>query len=154
VLLGEFDAAYVKKYANLKTFLHALWNAAGPSVGAMVICFDIIKDELEGQLAGVPASFMYKEEGEDPHKAIKFTTLVSNQLRHFDDKEEDKDSESHVKAIVYAKDEPVEDDCSLDMGGSQEGASKTQGSLPGAQQMSPTEVAVNKPATDAGGDKE
>jgi hypothetical protein len=45
VLLGEFDAAYVKKYANPKTFLHgAMWNAAGLSVGAMVTCFDIIKD--------------------------------------------------------------------------------------------------------------
>ncbi len=45
---GEFDAAYVKKYANPKTFLHALWNAAGPSAGAMVTCLDIIKDKLEG----------------------------------------------------------------------------------------------------------
>ena len=27
---GEFDANYVKKYANPKTFLHSLWNAAGP----------------------------------------------------------------------------------------------------------------------------
>ncbi len=48
VLSGEFDAAYVKKYANPKIFLHALWNAAGPSAGAMVTCFDIIKVELEG----------------------------------------------------------------------------------------------------------
>ena len=30
VLLGEFDAAYIKKYANPKIFLHALCNAAGP----------------------------------------------------------------------------------------------------------------------------
>ncbi len=37
---------------------------------------------------------------------------------------------------------------------SQEGASKTQGSLPGAQQMSPEEGAINEPATEAGGDKE
>jgi hypothetical protein len=46
VLLGKFDAAFTKKYTNPKTFLHALWNAAGPSVGAMVTCLDIIKDEL------------------------------------------------------------------------------------------------------------
>ncbi len=46
VLSGEFNAAYVKKYANPKTFLHALWNAAGPSVGTMVICLDILKDKL------------------------------------------------------------------------------------------------------------
>jgi hypothetical protein len=42
VSLGKFDAAFTKKYANPKSFLHTLWNAAGPSVGAMVICLDII----------------------------------------------------------------------------------------------------------------
>ncbi len=46
VLSGEFNAAYVKKYVNPKTFLHALWNAAGPSAGAMVIYLDILKDKL------------------------------------------------------------------------------------------------------------
>jgi hypothetical protein len=88
VLSGEFDAAYVKKYVNPKTFLHALWNAAGPSAGAMVTCLDILKDELAGQLASVPAefrdlpeqliNFMYKEAGEDPNNAIKFITHVSH----------------------------------------------------------------------------
>jgi hypothetical protein len=29
VLLGEFDAAFTKKYANPKTFLHALWKQQG-----------------------------------------------------------------------------------------------------------------------------
>jgi hypothetical protein len=57
VSLGEFDAAYVKKYANPQSFLHALWNAAGPSAGAMRNYLEIIKDKLEGQLAGVPAEF-------------------------------------------------------------------------------------------------
>jgi hypothetical protein len=45
---GKFNAAFTKKYANPKSFLHALWNAAGPLVKAMVICLDIIKEELEG----------------------------------------------------------------------------------------------------------
>ncbi len=68
---GEFNSAYVKKYANPKTFLHALWNAAGQSAGAMVTCLNIIKNKLEGELAGVPAeyrnlpeeliNFVYKE---------------------------------------------------------------------------------------------
>jgi hypothetical protein len=75
---------------------------------------------------------MYKEAGEDSHKVIKFITLVSNQLGQFDDKEEDKESKSHAKTIVYAKDKQVKDDRGLDMGGTQEGTSKTQGSLPGA----------------------
>ena len=80
VSLGEFDAAYIKKYANPKSFLRALWNVAGLSAGAMRNCLEIIKDGLEGQLAGVPAefrnlpeqliNFMHKEAGEDPNEAI------------------------------------------------------------------------------------
>jgi hypothetical protein len=161
---GEFDAAYVKKYANPKTFLHALWNAAGPSAGAMVTCLDIIKDKLEGELAGVPAEFrnlpeeliqfMYKEAGVDTRNMIKFITDVSNQLSQFDEEEREEDNESHVKVITYNEDAPVESNLGIATGGTQEGASKTQGTLPGAHQTSPAEGTVNKPATDAGEDKE
>ena len=73
---GEFDALHTKKYATPMTFLHTLWNVAGPSAGAMRICLEIIINELSGQVAGVPADFkelpeeliqyMYKEAGEDP----------------------------------------------------------------------------------------
>jgi hypothetical protein len=52
---GEFEAQYVKRYANPKTFLHVLWNTAGPTAGAMRICLEIIKEELHGQQLGVPA---------------------------------------------------------------------------------------------------
>jgi hypothetical protein len=131
VLSGEFDAAYVKKYVNPKTFLHALWSAAGPSEGAMVTCLDILKDKLAGQLAGVPAEFrdlpeqlinvMYKEAGEDPNNAIKFITHASHQLSQFDEGEGEEDNKSHVKAITYAKDAAL----GVDNEGTQEGASKT-----------------------------
>jgi hypothetical protein len=97
---------------------------------------------------------MYKEAGEDPHDVIKFITHVSHQLSHFDDEEGEEDNESHVKVVTYAKDAPVEDALGIDDEGTQERASKTQGSLPGAQQTSPTEGAINEPATEAGGDKE
>jgi hypothetical protein len=110
VLSGEFNAAYAKKYANPKTFLHALWNVAGPSAGAMVACLDIIKDELEGELAGVPAefrnlpeeliTFMYKEARVVTRDVIKFITDVSNQLSQFDEEEMEEDNESHVKVIT------------------------------------------------------
>jgi hypothetical protein len=70
---GEFDARHVKKYANPESFKHVLWNTMGPSAGAMQICLEIIKEELSGQMAGVPAEFkdlpeqlirfMYKEAG-------------------------------------------------------------------------------------------
>jgi hypothetical protein len=162
VLSGEFNAAYLKKHPNPQTFLHALWNAAGPSAGAMVTCLEILKDELAGQLACVLAefrdlpkqliNFMYEEAGEDPHNAIKFITHVSHQLSQFDDKEGEMDNKSHMKVITNVKDAPVEDALGIDK--TQEGASKTQGSLPGAQQMSPAEGATNEPATEAGGDKE
>ncbi len=53
----EFNAIHSKKYANPTTFRHMLWNAAGLSAGAMVTCLGILKDELEGELAGIPAEF-------------------------------------------------------------------------------------------------
>ena len=59
---GEFDTTHTQKYVNPTTFQHALWNAAGPSVGVMVTCLDIIKDELEGELAGVLAEFKNQPE--------------------------------------------------------------------------------------------
>jgi hypothetical protein len=106
VLSGEFDAAYVKKYANPKTFLHPFWNAAEPSAGAMVTCLNIIKDKLEGELAGVPAEFrnlpeeligfMYKEAGANIPDVIKFITNVSNQLSQFDEDKREEDSESQL----------------------------------------------------------
>jgi hypothetical protein len=164
VLSGEFNAAYVKKYANPKTFLHALWNVAGPSAGAMVTCLDIIKDELEGELACVPdefrnlpeelITFMYKEAGVVTRDMIKFITDVSNQLSQFDEEEREEDNKSHVKVITYNEDAPVESTLGIATGGTQEGASRTQGILPGAHQTSPAEGTVNEPATEAGGDKE
>jgi hypothetical protein len=130
----------------------------------MVTCLDILKDKLAGQLAGVsaefrdlpeqPINFMYEEAGEDPYDAIKFITHVSHQLSQFDDEEGEEDNKSHVKVITYAKDAPVEDALSIDNEGTQEGASKTKGSLPGVQQMSPMEGAVNEPTTEAKGNKE
>jgi hypothetical protein len=125
---------------------------------------DILKDKLAGQLAGVLAefrdlpeqliNFMYKKAGEDPHNAIKFITHVSHQPRQFDEGEGEEDNKSHVKVITYAKDAPVEDAFGIDNEGTQEGASKTQGSLLGAQQTRPVKEAVNEPATAVGRDKE
>ncbi len=97
---------------------------------------------------------MYEEAGEDPHNAIKFITYVSHQLKQFDDREGEEDNKSHVKVITYAKDAQVEDPPGIDNEGTQEGASRTQGSLPGAQQASPAVGAINEPATEAGRDKE
>jgi hypothetical protein len=112
VSLGEFDAAFTKKYANPKSFLHALWNAAGPSVKAMVICVDILKEELEGQLATVLAEFkdlpeqlihfMYAEAGEDPNNAIAFIAQISHQISQFEGGTGEEDNGKLVKAVFYA----------------------------------------------------
>ncbi len=115
VLSGKFDAAFTKKYANPKSFLHALWNAAEPLVKAMVICLDILKEELEGQLAGVPTEFkdlpeqlihfMYAEAGEDPNDAIAFIAQISHQISQFEGGTGEEDNRTLVKAVFYAGEE-------------------------------------------------
>jgi hypothetical protein len=112
---GEFDAAFTKKYTNPKSFLHVLWNAAGPLVKALVICLDILKEELEGQLAGVPAEFkdlpeqlihfMHAEAGEDPNNAIAFIAQISHQISQFEDGTGEEDNGKLVKAVFYAGEE-------------------------------------------------
>jgi hypothetical protein len=161
---GKFDAAFTKKYVNPKSFLHALWNAAGPSVGAMVICLDIIKEELEGQLAGVPAEFkdlpeqlidfMNAEAREDPNNAMKFVAQISHQISQFEDITGEEDNKRHVMVASNTRDAPGGDALGTKKGGTQERASKTQGTLTGAQRTNPMEGVVNEPAADAGGDKE
>jgi hypothetical protein len=161
---GEFDARHVKKYAKPKSFKHVLWNTVGPSAGAMRICLEIIKEELSGQIAGVPAefkdlpeqliSFMYKEAGEDIHDAITCINRMHKQLgKYDDDDEEEGNSDSHVKTITYDEIEPAPDIPLTEDRGPQE-ASTTQGPLPGAQQTSPADGTFIEPATEAGGDKE
>lgn len=157
---GEFDAKYVKRYANPATFLHALWNTAGPSVGAMRIFLDILLEELNGMLIGVQPEFkdipeevirlMYKEGGDQPADAIAFISKIQEEIATFDDIEED--SFSHIKTIQYGEPDPAPD-IPMDDGGTHE-ASKTHGTLPGAHQTSPADGAVIKPASAAGGDKE
>jgi hypothetical protein len=161
---GKFDAAFTRKYANPKSFLHALWNAAGPSVVAMVICLDIIKEELEGQLAGVPAefrdlpeqliNFMNAEAGEDPNNAMKFIAQISHQISQFEDVTGEEDNKRHVIVASNTGDASAEDALGTKKGGTQERASKTQGTLPRAQWTNPMEGVVNELAAEAGGDKE
>ncbi len=96
---GEFDARHVKKYATPESFKHVLWNTARPSAGAMQICLEIIKEELLGQIAGVPAEFkdlpeqlisvMYKEAWKDIHDTITFINRMHEQLGKYDDNKEE-----------------------------------------------------------------
>jgi hypothetical protein len=127
VSLGKFDAAFTKKYANPKSFLHALWNAAGPSVGAKVICLDIIKEELEGQLAGVLVefkdlpeqliNFMNAEAREDPNDVMKFIAQISHQISQFEDVTGEEGNKRHVMVASNTGDAPAEDTLRTKKGG-------------------------------------
>ncbi len=160
---GEFDARHVKEYATPKLFKHVLWNTVGPSAGAMQIFLEIIKEELSGQITGMPVefkdlleqqiSFMYKEAGEDIHDAITFISRMHEQLSKYIVNEEEGNLDSHVKTITYDETEPAPDIPLTEDRGTQE-ASKTQGPLPGARQTSPADGTAIEPATEAGGDKE
>ena len=69
-----------KKYQMPNNLLQALWNVAGPSVGSMTILLDLIKGELEGDLAGIDPDFakipiqlidfMIEKAGENPEVCI------------------------------------------------------------------------------------
>ena len=119
-----------------------LWNAAGPSAGAMVTCLGILKDELEGELAGIPSefknqpeqliSFQYEEAGTETNAAINFITAISAQLSHLDGEESKEGNESHVKVITYNGEALAESTVDVATGRSPDAASKTQGTLPSA----------------------
>jgi hypothetical protein len=86
---------------------------------------------------------------------MAFIIQVHQEISKFEDKEEEEEtSDSHVKTITYNKEAPAQGILNVGNEGTQEEASKTQGPLPRAQQMSPAEEAIIKPATEAGGDKE
>jgi hypothetical protein len=161
----EFDAIHSKKYVNPTTFRQALWNAAGLSAGAMMVtCLGILKDKLEGELAGIPAefknqpeqviSFLYEEAGTETNVTINYITGISAQLSQLNGEESDERNESHAKVINYNEEAQVESTVNVATGESQDADSKTQGTLPSAQQSSPAERTVTEPATEAGGDKE
>jgi hypothetical protein len=160
----EFDPTHTKKYVNPTPFWHTLWNAARPSAGAMVTCVDIIKDELERELAGVLAEFknqpeqlislLYKEAGMETSTAINFITAISAQLSQLCGEESKEENESHVKVITYKGEALVESTVDVATGRNHKAASKTQGTILSTQQASPTERTVIEPATEAKGDKE
>ena len=119
---------------------------------------------LKGELAGIPEEFtnqpdqlislLYEEAGTETNAAINFITAISAQLSHLDGEESEEENESHVKVINYNGEALAESTVDAATGVSQDAASKTQGTLPSAQQTSAAEGTVTEPATEAGGDKE
>jgi len=140
-----FEASYTNTFEEPNSFKELLWNIAGPSVGSMIIFLDLLKGNLEAEEVGLPAEFnkipanllalLVKEAGKKNGEQIKYIEAILKAL--------DKISKtnSHDEAPSPNK-------------GTNEEASKTQGTLPGAHKASPTEEAAVEPATPAGWDKE
>jgi hypothetical protein len=96
-----FDAEHNKKHTDPMKFLQSLWNTAGPSLGAMIIQLELIKEELEADILGIPAKikkipaqlidFMIKEVGKNSKETICFIEghiLHLNKIDNNDSKEE------------------------------------------------------------------
>ncbi len=142
---GVFDVIHSNQFKEPDNFKQLLWNVAGPSPGSIIICLDLLKDNLKADKAGLPADFnrmpakllklMVQEAGEDRGEQIKFIAEVLEALKQINQ------TDSHNEAS------------SSDEGIGQE-ASKTQGTLPRAHKASPTEKAAIEPAITAGRDKE
>jgi hypothetical protein len=50
---GVFDANHAQRYSETIDFHQALWNKAGPTVGAMKVMLEMIRTEFEGELLGL-----------------------------------------------------------------------------------------------------
>jgi hypothetical protein len=143
---GVFDAVHSNKFKVPDDFKELIWNKARPSPESMIILLGLLKDELEADQAGLPAKFnilpmkllefLEQEAGEDHDDQINYIKQITAEL------EQISQTNSRDKAL------------SLDKGIGQSEASKTQGMLPGAHKVSPTEEAAIELATMAGWDKE
>ncbi len=140
-----FDASHGNAFEEPKSFKEHLWNLAGPSVGGMSIFLNLLKDDLEEDEAGFPAGFdkipehlltlLAEEAGTECRDRIEYTEEILKALNKIDQ------TNSHKGAPTPDK-------------GTNQEAIKTQGTLPGAHQASPTEEATEEPANTAGRDKE
>ena len=147
MLSGVFDAAHSNNFKEPDNFKKLSWNIAGPSPGSMIILLDLLKDNLEADHAGLPTDFdkipmkllkfMVLDVEEDQENQIKFIKQIIEELTQINL------TDSHIK------------DFNQDGGTDQPSiASKTQGTLPGAHEASPTEEVAIESAMMVGRDKE
>ena len=114
-------------------------------MGSISIYLNLLKDDLEEDKAGLPDGFdifpvtllalLAEEAGKERRAQIEYTEEILEALNKICQTNSNKEAPS------------------LDKGTNRE-ASKTEGTLPGAQKASPTEEAAVEPATPAGRDKE
>jgi hypothetical protein len=154
---GEFKAAHTQKYKEPLNFCQALWNEAGPSVGSMKIMLEMLRTEFEGELAGLQAdltnypqhliNFLIEEAGEDLKDAIAFLDLTLDQISQYEEddpkeKDDNGDSDKIANALPPNKE------------GKQIEASKTQGTVPRAPEVTPAEGTAASTINMTEGDKE
>jgi hypothetical protein len=161
VSLGIFDAEHSKNYKTLNSFLQALWNAAGPSVGSMITQLDIIRDKLEGEAAGVDPNFskidiqlidfMIKEAGEDTDECIAF---IEDMIKTLNKYKEGNKMEAEATPSNVQEGHTNEEILAPEKGGGTTTASKTQGLLPRAPEVRLAEETAMETANMAAGDKE
>jgi hypothetical protein len=162
VLSRIFKAEHGQKYEEPANFLQALWNVARPSVGSMLTQLDLIKTKLKGDEAGVEPDFsqingqlidfLIEEAGEDTDECINFINSVIAKLDKYKEKE---DTEMEITQSAALEGCPEEEALTPKEGGGTSLASKTQGMLPGAPEVSPAEGAAKETNTTmADGDKE
>jgi hypothetical protein len=56
---GVFDANHAQRYVEPANFHQALWNKAGPTVGAMKVMLEMIRTEFKGELLGMKADLTH-----------------------------------------------------------------------------------------------
>jgi hypothetical protein len=161
VLLGIFDAEHSKKYETPNSFLQALWNVAGPSVGSMITQLNMIREELEGEAAGVDPDFskidvqligfMIEEAGEDTDECIAF---IEDVIEMLDKYKEGNKMEVEATPSNVQEGHTNEEILAPEKGGGTTTASKTQGLLPRAPEASLAEEITMETANMAAGDKE
>jgi hypothetical protein len=135
-----FNATHSDKNKEPENFKQLLWNVAGPSAGSMIIMLELLKDDLEADQAGLPddfnqipltlLEFTILDAGEDHEEQIKFIEKIMEDVKQLGQ------TDSLNKASSLEKGE-----------GQPQKASKTQGTLPGAHEASPTEKVAIEPAT-------
>jgi hypothetical protein len=153
---GVFDANHAQRYVELANFRQALWNKAGPTVGAMKVMLEMIRTEFEGELLGMKANLIHfsqnitnlliKESGEDPNDMIALLDQTSADISQYEE-QHNKDKDIH-KAV--AEDQ---DTLPPDKEVQQSVASKTQGTVLRAPEVTPAEGIATTVDTTAG-DKE
>ncbi len=156
---GIINAATTQGIYNL---MLGLSNAAGPSVGSMLTQLDLIKVKLEGDEAGVDPDFskidaqlidfLIEEAGENIDECIAYIDNVMRKLNKF---KEGKDTEADAVPPNVGEGHTNKDALASDEGGGTTSASKTQGPLPRASEMSLTdEIATETTRKMAAKDKE